>query len=122
MALVLVVDDNKDSLDVFEELLVLNGHRVMTAESAAEAERQIATVVPDVALIDIFLPERDGLDLIRSLRASHPRLPLIAISGGSIARHPSDPLEDAITLGAAAILRKPVQAEELFDLIRRVAA
>jgi two-component system nitrogen regulation response regulator NtrX len=122
MALVLVVDDNRDSLDVFAELLTLNGHGVMTATSAADAEQLVAIAVPDVALIDIYLPERDGLALIRTLRRTHPRLPIIAISGGSIEHHPSDVLEEAIVLGAAAILRKPVQADDLFDLVRRLAA
>ena len=65
---VLVVDDIRDVADSFGELLTLFGHDVRVAYSAAEALTEIQGRVPDVALLDVSMPEVDGLQLARQIR------------------------------------------------------
>ena len=68
MANVLVVDDIRDVADSFGELLTLFGHDVSVAYSAAEALTEIQEHVPEVALLDVSMPEVDGLQLAREIR------------------------------------------------------
>jgi CheY-like chemotaxis protein len=81
---VLVVDDNPDVAWALALLLEVLGHRVQTAGSGAEALALIERACPRVALLDIGLPDMDGLELARRLRERCPdreRLFLVAVSG-----------------------------------------
>jgi PAS domain S-box-containing protein len=81
---VLVVDDNPDVAGALSMLLEVLGHQVQTAGSGAEALALVERECPRVALLDIGLPDMDGLELARRLRARCPdreRLLLVAVSG-----------------------------------------
>jgi CheY-like chemotaxis protein len=81
---VLVVDDNADVADALAMLLEVLGCRVATAATGAEALEHARRSRPRLALLDIGLPDMDGLELARRLRAEHPdpaALRLVAISG-----------------------------------------
>lgn len=68
MANVLIVDDITDVADSFAELLSLFGHEVRAAYSAAQAMTEIELAVPNVVLLDISMPEVDGIQLARQIR------------------------------------------------------
>jgi CheY-like chemotaxis protein len=80
---VLIVDDNEDAANTLAMILQLEGHEIRTAYSAAQALEVLRTYLPDVALLDIGLPELDGYQLAERIRAlpGQRTLRLIAITG-----------------------------------------
>lgn len=78
---VLLVDDNADGVDMMRLALEAKGHQVQSASDGNAAVAVAAAFQPDVAVLDIGLPGRDGYDVARTLRAAQPRLRLIALTG-----------------------------------------
>ena len=71
---------------------------------------------PDVAIVDLFLPDQRGVETIRHLRRAHPQLPIVAIPGGS-PQLSVDFLPIAQGFGAARVLRKPFTLEVLYAAV-----
>ncbi len=78
---VLLVEDNMDGLEMMRLALETRGHQVQSASDGRSAVGIAAAFRPDVAVLDIGLPGLDGYDLARALRAAHPQLRLIALTG-----------------------------------------
>ena len=80
---ILVADDNKDVARTLCEMLTQLGHDVRTADHGAEAVARAAAMAPDVALLDLGMPELDGYEAARRIRAlpEGHRVILIAVSG-----------------------------------------
>src|SRR5205807_10384162 len=79
---VLVVEDNDDARETLKRMLELAGHRVRVAVDGAAALDAVHRAVPDIALIDIGLPQMDGYEVARRVRAVHDKRPLlVAITG-----------------------------------------
>jgi two-component system CheB/CheR fusion protein len=110
---VLVVDDDAGTLDVLTSLLQSEGARVTAASGARQALAEAANQDFDLVLSDIAMPERDGLELIRALRADarFARVPAIAISGFG---RPAD-IENSKAAGFDAHLPKPLSLEALAE-------
>lgn len=112
-ATILIVDDDVDLLDTMGTLCRRRGFDVHVAPDAEAALRVVEVNVPGVVLTDLRLPGMSGLDLIRALRAVHPRLPIILLTAfGS-----DEVVELAGRYGACSILTKPVMREDLFRVI-----
>ena len=101
---ILVIDD----IDAVRTLLRLTlegaGYDVQEAANGVEGIRAFQKTPADLVITDIFMPDCDGLDVIRRLRRLHPRLKILAISGGS---GTMDYLREATSLGATRVLYKP---------------
>jgi CheY-like chemotaxis protein len=82
MAKIMVVEDSPDQRDFLTRVLRADGHDVYTAGNGSEAIRALDTEIFDMLLTDIFMPDCDGLELIRSVRAHDRHLPVLAISAG----------------------------------------
>lgn len=117
MAKILVIDDNFLVRDVTAELLLDEGHIVVTASNGAEGLRGAKVFSPDLIITDILMPEIDGLELIRTLRAQGVLIPILAMSGGGKISAQWT-LDTAIALGAAAFLPKPFSAEQLLRAVK----
>ena len=79
---ILIVEDHDDAREALRALLELEGHEVAAAASGPQGVEMARRHVPDIALIDIGLPEVDGYEVARRLRALGPRRPyLIALTG-----------------------------------------
>ncbi len=65
---VMVIDDNKDMLRVYERILTQEGFEVITAASGGECLARIETIVPDIFLMDVVLPDWNGIDLVRTIK------------------------------------------------------
>jgi two-component system CheB/CheR fusion protein len=117
---VVIVEDNDDSRMMMCELLELSGFQCHTAASGSLGLEVINELCPDVALIDIGLPEIDGLELARMLRKNprHRALHLIALTGYG----QREDREAARQAGFDAHLVKPVDFEALLELLRVHAA
>jgi len=113
---VLVVDDDPEIVTFLATLLELEGIDSTVATSAAAALEKLEHVVPNLVLLDIAMPDRDGLDLCRALKKD-PRtrdVPVFVVS----ARPGKDVVERALAAGAEEFIRKPFENQELIERIR----
>lgn len=117
MALVLVVDDDPLFREIVRELLVQAGYDVALAENGVEAARIDSGAAPDLAVVDMLMPERDGIETIRDLRGRWPGVKLIAVSAGARGLAPNLLLRAARAMGADAALEKPIDHPTLLKLI-----
>jgi CheY-like chemotaxis protein len=117
MAHVLVIDDDPLFREIAAEILVQDGHTVAQAENGNDARR--VTERPDLAVVDMLMPERDGIETIGDLIRRWPGMKLIAVSsGGRGAAGPDLLLRTAKAIGADATMAKPLQAEAFRELVR----
>lgn len=109
-ARVLVVDDHRDTLDVVGHILRGQGCRVDTADGCAGAEAMLEAGNYDVLLVDVVLPDGDGLDLVRR----HPAIPAIAATACAFDQDRRASAE----AGCLAHLSKPFTCQGLIDAVR----
>ncbi|MEW5826126.1 MAG: response regulator [Candidatus Bipolaricaulota bacterium] len=112
-ALVLVVEDDAPVRRFLRTALVAHGYRVLEAETAAGALAAVTTAQPDVVLLDLALPDRDGMDVAREIR-EWSRVPILVIS----ARGREADKVRALDAGADDYLTKPFGTNELLARIR----
>ena len=114
-ASILVVDDDQRLCDLLKRYLGREGFRVNSVLSAADMRRYIEQDMPDLILLDLMLPDDDGLSLARELRV-HPDLGIIILTGKGETVDKIVGLE----IGADDYLAKPFQNRELLARIRSV--
>lgn len=110
MALILIVEDEPALARLLARYLTSAGHEIRTAESGKRALEEMDGV--DAVLTDINMPDMDGIELIMKLRQEHPRMPVIAMSGGGVFDK-GMLLDAADKLGAVMTLEKPFDLEVL---------
>jgi CheY-like chemotaxis protein len=81
MALILGADDAPAVLDVLDDILTLEGHQVIRATSGQEALRRFEESAPELAVLDIMMPDMDGLVVLDAIRRTTGDLPVILITG-----------------------------------------
>lgn len=115
-ARVLVVDDEPDIRRLVKEILEDESYIVTTAENAASAREELTRVRPDLMLLDIWMPDTDGMDLLRELSENEALpCPVIMMSGhGNI-----ETAVDALRLGAYDFIEKPVSMAKLLVTVQR---
>jgi DNA-binding response OmpR family regulator len=113
---VLVVDDEPGLLMFASEVLRAAGYDVVTGDDGNVALSLVRSQPFDLMIIDLVMPEREGLDTMMRLRESHPDLPIVAMSGAFGGRF----LHSASMLGARATLSKPFSGEDLLHAVRTV--
>lgn len=127
MAKILVADDHDDARSVFASVLRDAGHDVVEVADGLQALAVFEGQHPDVALIDIFMPGRDGIDVIRAIRAGDERVRILAVSAGwhlklqvATGGSSQDVLHDAWAAGADGTLSKPVDHRFLVAEVDRL--
>jgi two-component system, NtrC family, nitrogen regulation response regulator GlnG len=115
---VLIVDDDAAIRTVVAAALKREGHRVTTAASIAELRRAIGSGLPDVLVTDVVLPDGNGLDLVATLTADHPDLPVIVFS----AQNTLATAVRATEVGAFDYLPKPFDLDVLAHAVRGAMA
>lgn len=110
---VLIVEDEAAIRNFISTVLMADGYRVLQAETGKKAEMILHTGNPDVVLLDLGLPDMDGMDLLRNLRKTSD-IPLLIVSARG---HEKEKVE-ALDLGADDYIVKPFGAEELLARIR----
>lgn len=108
-ARVMIIDDNRDAADSLALLLQLEEHATLTAYSGSDALEQAARFDPQFVLLDIGLPEMDGYEVARRLKAIIPRARLIAVTGYGLAQDKQRSADS----GFEAHLVKPVNLADL---------
>lgn len=117
---ILAVDDDAAVCEFYDQALRLSGFDVECAPSAAKARDAIAKRRPDIILMDIMMPDQDGISFTRELRADAKTsdIPIIVVSGLADA----GTLNDALLFGAVDYLVKPVELDALKAKIERTFA
>ena len=114
---VLVVDDVRDNRRMVREFLAPHGVEILEAESGEEALRMASRSVPDLILMDIKLPGRDGYEITRAIKAD-PDLADMPVIGFSAFAMKDDEVQ-AIRAGCDGYLRKPLQKRDLLNELMR---
>jgi two-component system OmpR family response regulator len=115
-ARLLVVEDEPTILELLSGSLRFAGFDVLTAASGREALRAAAASRPDLILLDVMLPDGDGFDVIRAMRAGGPRVPVIFLTARG---HVHDRVA-GLTLGGDDYITKPFSLDEVLARIRAV--
>jgi CheY-like chemotaxis protein len=112
---ILVVDDEEPMRGLIGRMLQRAGFEPVLAASGREALEHFRRRHIDAVVTDMVMPEMDGIEMIRTLLAERPELPIIAVSG---VEDWADYISLATTLGAKAGLRKPLRSTELVQALR----
>jgi DNA-binding response OmpR family regulator len=112
-AKVLLVDDEKDFLDIMTERMVVRGMKVSTATSAEEALKMVQKESFDAVIMDLMMPEMDGFKALKLFKMTRPELPIILLT----ANVPEEKCIEAIKLGAMDVIEKPADLNLLTQKI-----
>jgi len=112
-AKVLIVDDEKDFLDIMAERMEARGMEVSTATSAEDALRMVLKESYDAVIMDLMMPEMDGFKAIKLFKKTRPDLQIILLTGNV----PEEKCIEAIKLGAMDVIEKPADINLLTQKI-----
>ncbi|MCO4089697.1 MAG: response regulator [Limnohabitans sp.] len=116
MANILVVDDELGIRDLLSEILFDEGHQVELAENAAQAREARQSMRPDLVLLDIWMPDTDGVSLLKEWATSGLlTMPVIMMSGHATI----DTAVQAVKIGAHAFLEKPITLQKLLKAVEQ---
>ena len=111
MRKILLVDDEERFLSSTAKFLVLNGFSVETAGDGAQALVKCAAQPFEVVVLDIKMPEVNGLDVLRTLRRDHPEIRVLVLSGDA----DRETIYECMRLGASEFISKPIDLDELMQ-------
>ncbi len=109
MARVLVVDDEPDSVELLQEFLTGKGYEIVTASNGEEALRKVKEERPHLVLLDVRMPDMNGLDVLRKVREFDQEVGVIMVTAVS----EEDTGRQALKLGAFDYIVKPLNLEYL---------
>jgi len=114
-ALVMIVDDEEGIRETLSGILEDEGYESISASSGEEAVKKIKEIVPDVVLLDVWLTGMDGMQTLQEIKALHPDIPVIIISG-----HANIEIAvKATKMGAYDLLEKPLSIEKVLLTVDR---
>ncbi len=121
MATILVVDDDSNNRLLLKSILAVDKHTVVEARNGAEALEQVALDVPDLIIVDLNMPDVDGVTLVRSVRANSALDNIeIALYTGTIL---TSAIEDFLDLyRVKTVITKPSEPEDVLRLVRLALA
>lgn len=122
MFTVLVVEDDLTLQKMMSAFLSVKGYKALPARNGREALEVIDRVMPDLVIADVMMPEMDGWELTRELRAAYPLLPILLVT----ARDSIEDKRTGFSAGADDYLTKPIDMDEMMlhvqALLRRAQA
>lgn len=111
---ILLVDDEEDFLEATSKRLGRRGFEVRTATRCGEALPVAASGWPDVVVLDVMLPDGDGLECLRVMKRASPRLPVVMLTAHASIQTGLSGIEQ----GASDYCLKPIELDELVEKIR----
>jgi two-component system cell cycle response regulator DivK len=113
---ILVVEDNEKNMKLFRDVLVATGYRTLEATTGIEAVDMASEHVPDLVLMDIQLPDLDGVEALHRLRANARTvaIPVLALTAQAM----RGDRERFLAAGFDGYLSKPVDVRELIGIVR----
>ena len=119
---VLIVDDDADARESLKLLLETAGYEVEAAANGSHALRLQRMRPADAVITDIFMPISDGIETVKQMRTEFPDLRIIAVSAGGRTVGTETYLAVALAAGADAVLRKPMDFDELLAMLKKLLA
>lgn len=116
MKKILVIDDDENIRNIFGRALTENNYLVIQAENGAIGEQVFKEENPDLIILDIIMPEQEGIETLLNIRNINPDIKIIAVSGGGMGSAFSY-LDNAIKLGASAAFQKPIDLQKLINKV-----
>ena len=115
---ILIVDDNDLNLDLLGKILEMEGYRIMKAINGNEAVEAIIREMPDLAILDVMMPDIDGYELCRKLRQPplNVKIPIVMLT----AMNPEMEKEHALDAGANEIWSKPFEMDVFTRRLREL--
>ncbi|MBC8503496.1 MAG: response regulator transcription factor [Chloroflexi bacterium] len=117
---ILIADDHKLFRQGLISLMKTRGDFVRVvgeASTGTEAIRLAERLRPDIILMDIYMPEKNGLEATREIREKYPEIAIVILTSSEADEH----LNEAVSLGISGYLLKNLDGEELFDLLMGIA-
>ncbi len=111
---ILLVDDEEDFLEATSKRLVRRGFEVRTATRCGEAMPEVAAGWPDVVVLDVMLPDADGLECLRAMKRASPHLPVVMLTAHASLQTGLQGIEQ----GASDYCLKPIELDELVEKLR----
>ena len=119
MKLVLVIDDDPVIRAVVRQVLERDGFSVEAADNAQSGLIRFAELNPDLVIIDIMMPGKEGMETILEMREANPDACILAMTGGGGNSTAGNVLHMAELLGADNTLKKPFAPAALLDTVKR---
>lgn len=116
MATILIIDDSTYMRSKIRSALKITGHNFIEAESGSKALQMIRKHSPDCIILDLIIPEIDGLKILKSLHDLHIKTPVIVVT----ADIQESVREQCLHFGAKAFVNKPPKDDELCDIVKDV--
>lgn len=117
MKIILVVDDDQDVRSCVRNILEHSGYNVLEAENGSVGINICRHNLVDLVVVDLFMPEKEGIETIIELRKEYADLKILAISGGIPGYGPDHFLHIAQKLGADGTLDKPFNMQQLLSKV-----
>ena len=119
MTRIVIIDDEDPVRAMLRDVLEEEGYEVAEAADGWCGLQLLTTAPADLVITDILMPDKEGIETIREVRADHPNVPVIAMSGGGAVGN-LDFLQLARDFGAAEVLQKPIRIDKLLDAVTGV--
>jgi CheY-like chemotaxis protein len=115
---VLIVDDDPLVAATLQRVLVDRGHRASSVLDGRAALKLLAQEKFDFVLVDVFMPDKDGIETLREVKRKYPTITVGVASGGGL-RGRFEFLDMALKFGADGIAQKPITPDSLFAMVER---
>ena len=120
---VLVVDDDPDIREAIKIVLETQPYELIFASNGEECLEQVQKNTPDVIILDLLMPKKDGFEVIKELREhpSYPRIPILVLTAvKKEAAGRRYELETALRMDVDDYIEKPIQPDDLIDRVKRI--
>ena len=117
MKTILIVEDNEKNMKLVRDILRHNGHATIEAQTGGEGVRLASEKKPDLILMDIQLPDIDGIEALRRIRQD-AALDAVAVIAVSASVMPDDQ-QKIVTSGFDAFVTKPINLKQFLDTVKR---
>ena len=120
MSTILIVEDNEKNMKLVRDILQHQGHTTLEAVTGADGVRLALERRPDMVLLDIQLPDIDGIAVLRQIRAEPAldAMPVLAVSASVM----PDEQQKVVTSGFDAFITKPINLKQFRDTVRHFLA
>lgn len=122
---ILIVDDDPDVREAIKIILETQPYELTFASNGEECLEQVKKNIPDLIVLDLLMPKKDGFEVIKELRGSrsYPRIPILVLTAvKKEAASRRYELETALRMDVDDYIEKPIQPDDLIDRVKKILA